>query len=74
MARVRAEAARKTPARASGSGEAVRWCGRGPRRMMSRVMMIFWNVRKRFSPYVVNGNACLTEYARLIPYASVSSA
>ena len=34
--------------------------------MMRRVMMTFWMVRKKFSPYVEKGNPLRFEYARVI--------
>ena len=40
---------------------------------MSTVMIAFWRVRKKFSPYVENGKPFLAEYARVIAYDKVSS-
>lgn len=40
--------------------------------MMSRVMITFWMVKKKFSPYVENGNRFREAYAREIPYDAVS--
>lgn len=40
--------------------------------MMRRVMITFWMVKKKFSPYVENGNRLREAYAREIPYDAVS--